>query len=252
MMKVHDDIYPTRVKVIDLPVSVVTMESALEYVSENLDRLRGEYVCAANAHTTVIAHENEEYLKIQSQSALTLPDGKPLAVVGRRKTGGPIEKVTGTHFMQNIFTDSRFAGRKHYFYGTGKEDIENMISNVRRMYPDLEICGYEPSVFRELSDAEVDELAERINAAGADFVWVALGAPRQECLMYRLKGKVNGLMTGVGGAFRILAGSIKDAPLWMQNAGLEWFYRLCKEPRRLFSRYLITNTKFIYYLLTTE
>ena len=159
-----------------------------------------------------------------------------------------MEKVTGTHFMQNIFTDPRFSGKRHYFYGTGSEDLERMIAKVREDYPELMTCGYEPSVFRELSNVEVDELAHRINEAQADFIWVAIGAPRQEILMHRLKGKVNGIMTGVGGAFNILAGRVSDAPMWMQNMGLEWLYRLLKEPRRLFKRYLVTNSKFIWYL----
>ena len=144
-----------------------------------------------------------------------------------------MEKTTGTHFMQSIFTDPRFAGKRHYFYGIKEEDLEQMIQKVRKDYPALNICGWEPSVFRELSDEEVEELAQRINEAGTDFLWVAIGAPRQEKLMYRMKGKVNCLMTGVGGAFNILAGKVNDAPMWMQNAGLEWLYRLCKEPRRI-------------------
>jgi len=125
-----------------------------------------------------------------------------------------------------------------------------MINQVCLDYPQMVICGYEPSVFRELRDDEVDALAERINAAKADFIWVALGAPRQEMLMHRLRGKVCGVMCGVGGAFNILAGIVSDAPVWMQNMGLEWFYRLIKEPKRLFRRYLVTNTKFLYYLIT--
>lgn len=240
---------PPRVDVIGVPISAVTMETALRCVAENMEALRGQYVCASNVHTTVMARENEIYREAQSESAMSLPDGKPLSVVGRKKAPCPMEKVTGTHFMQNIFTDDRFSGRKHFFYGTAKADLENMIRKVRRDYPELIICGYEPSVFRELSDMEVEELAGRINGAQADFIWVAIGAPRQELLMNRLKGKVNGIMTGVGGAFNILAGKVNDAPMWMQNAGLEWFYRLIKEPKRLFKRYLVTNSKFIWYLI---
>lgn len=233
---------------IGVPISAVTMETALACVADNLEQLRGQYVCASNVHTTVMAREDALYRKAQSESVMSLPDGKPLSVVGRKKAPCPMEKVTGTHFMQNVFTDDRFAGKKHYFYGTAKEDLENMICKVRQDYPQLNICGYEPSVFRQLSDAEVEELAGRMDEAQADFIWVAIGAPRQELLMNRLKGKVNGLMTGVGGAFNILAGKVNDAPMWMQNAGLEWFYRLIKEPKRLFKRYLVTNTKFILYL----
>lgn len=243
------DNQPPRVEVIGVPVSAVTMESALMFVAENLPQLGGEYICASNVHTTVMAREDRDYLRVQSDSVMSLPDGKPLSVVGRRKAETPMEKVTGTHFMQNIFTDSRFAGKRHYFYGTGAEDLEAMIGRVRKDYPELTICGYEPSIFRELSDEEVEELAGRMNQTRADFIWVAIGAPRQENLMYRLKGKVTGVMTGVGGAFNILAGRVGDAPGWMQNAGLEWLYRLCKEPKRLFKRYFVTNTKFIWYLL---
>lgn len=239
---------PPKVDVIGVPISAVTMETALRFVYEKLDSIRGEYICASNVHTTVMARENKNYYQAQSCSVMSLPDGKPLSVVGRKKTLQPMEKVTGTHFMQSTFTDFRFAGKKHYFYGTGRDNLERMIDKVRQDYPELNICGYEPSVFRELSDQEVAELAQRINAAQADFIWVAIGAPRQELLMLRLKGKVNGVMTGVGGAFNILAGVVNDAPMWMQNAGLEWLYRLCKEPKRLFKRYLVTNTKFVFYL----
>ena len=118
---------PPRVDVIGVPISAVTMGAALSFVAENLEALRGEYVCASNVHTTVMARENAQYLAVQSESVMSLPDGKPLSVVGRKKAPCPMEKVTGTHFMQNIFTDPRFAGKKHYFYGTGSEDLERMI-----------------------------------------------------------------------------------------------------------------------------
>lgn len=241
---------PPRVEVIGVPISAVTMETALHFISEHFEEIHGEYICASNVHTTVMAHEDPMYLKAQSESILSLPDGKPLSVVGRKKAPCPMEKVTGTHFMQSTFTDSRFSGCRHYFYGIHEKDLEDMIVQVRKDYPQLNICGYEPSIFRELSEKEVDELAERINESQADFVWVAIGAPRQELLMHRLKNKVNGIMTGVGGAFNILAGKVDDAPMWMQNAGLEWLYRLSKEPKRLFKRYLMTNSKFIWYLMT--
>jgi N-acetylglucosaminyldiphosphoundecaprenol N-acetyl-beta-D-mannosaminyltransferase len=160
-----------------------------------------------------------------------------------------MEKVTGPHFMQNIFTDPRFAGKKHFFYGTAEQTLMLMMERIQEDYPELNVCGYEPSVFRPLEEEEEEALVQRINDSDADFIWVALGAPRQELLMHRLKGRVCGLMTGVGGAFNILAGLVDDAPQWMQDAGLEWFYRLYREPGRLFRRYLVTNSKFIYYLL---
>lgn len=241
--------YPQRVNVIGVPISAVNMQESLDFLNMNLEQLRGEYICASNVHTTVMAREDSEYLKVQSESAMSLPDGKPLSVVGKRLGYSNMDKVTGTHFMQNIFSDNRFKGRKHYFYGTTFEVLEKMMCRVMKEYPEMQVCGYEASVFRELTDDEVVELAERINKNGADFIWIAIGAPRQEILMNRLKGKVKGIMTGVGGAFNILAGIVEDAPVWMQNVGLEWFYRFIKEPKRLFKRYLVTNSKFVVYLL---
>ncbi len=248
MLNIYSDC-PQRVNIIGVPISCVNMEECLNFVSKKFDDIRGEYICASNVHTTVMAHDDSSYLKAQSESVLSLPDGKPLSIVGKKCGFKNMDKVTGTHFMQNTFTDKRFKGKKHYFYGTSKETIEAMVKKVRVDYPDLEICGYEPSIFRELTDKEVDELAKRINEKNADFLWVGIGAPRQELLMNRLKGKVNSIMTGVGGAFNILAGIVNDAPQWMQNAGLEWFYRFCKEPKRLFKRYIVTNSKFLYLLI---
>ena len=238
---------PIRVNVIDVPISVVNLDIALKFVEDNLDNIRGEYICASNAHTTVMAHENREYMNIQSSSLMSLPDGKPLANTGNKKGYKEMEKTTGLHFMQAIFESNKLKDCKHYFYGNNKENLDLMIEKVKEKYPNLNICGYEPSIFRELTDKEVDELAERINNSKADFVWVGIGAPKQEKLMYRLNGKTNSIMTGVGGAFNILADIVNDAPKWMQKAGLEWFYRLIKDPKRLFKRYLITNSKFIWY-----
>ncbi len=238
---------PERVNVIGVPISAVNIETALKFLYENFDETRGNYICASNAHTTVMAHEDSEYLKVQSESIMSLPDGKPLSVVGKKKGFKEMEKTTGPHFMMSTFTDERFKDKKHYFYGSTEENINLLVKKVKEDYPDLNICGYEPSIFRELDEKDLEELIERINKSNADFVWIGIGAPRQEKLMYRLKGKTNSVMTGVGGAFNILAGLVEDAPKWMQNAGLEWFYRLIKDPKRLFKRYVVTNSKFIWY-----
>lgn len=238
-----------RINVIGVPISVVNLESSINFVINNFENIRGQYICASNVHTTVMAHEDKNYLKVQSESIMSLPDGKPLSIVGKKNGYKEMEKTTGTHFMIRTFTDERLKGKKHYFYGNTKENIELMIKKVKEDYPNLNICGYEPSIFRELSDEEINELADRINSSEADFVWIGTGAPRQEILMNKLKYKVNSLMVGVGGAFNILAGLVNDAPKWMQKCCLEWFYRFIKDPKRLFKRYLVTNSKFIYYYL---
>ena len=103
-----------------------------------------------------------------------------------------------------------------------------------------------------MSSEEEEELAQRINSTNPDFVWVALGAPRQELFCNRNVSRINGLMIGVGGAFNILSGLIPEAPQWMQRLSLEWFYRFLQEPKRLFKRYTVTNFKFIWYLISKK
>ena len=238
-----------RVDVIGVPITATNMEEFLGVVGTRLDDLRGEYVCVSNAHACVMAHDDPAYWACQAESAISVPDGKPLSVVGRKEVP-TMGRVTGPDLMREIFAVSAERGWRHYFYGNRQENLDALRAALLRDYPGLPICGMEPSVFRPLTDAEKGELCGRIDAAGTDFCWVALGAPRQEVLMHDLKGRTRSLMVGVGGAFNVLAGIVPEAPRWMQNASLEWLYRLIQEPGRLFRRYAVTNTKFIWYQLT--
>lgn len=238
-----------RVNIIDVPISAVNMKSCLYYIFKDFDMVRGKYICVSNVHTTVIAHDDPKYYKVQAESFMSIPDGKPLSLVGK-KTYPKMDRVTGPDLMRQIFKESQKRSFRHYFYGNTKENLEELIKVIKKDWPWINICGYEPSVFRDMSDEEEEELVKRINDSSPDFVWVALGAPRQELFCYRMMNRINGLMIGVGGAFNVLAGIVPEAPIWMQKLSLEWFYRFMQEPRRLFKRYAITNTKFIWYLVT--
>ena len=240
--------YPPRVEIIGVPISAVNMDSCLEFIFNNWEAAHGNYICVSNVHTTVMAHDDKKYYKVQAESMLSVPDGKPLSVVGKKQYS-EMDRVTGPDFMRKIFEESKNRKIKHFFYGSTQENIDALIKKIKNEYPWVNIVGSEPSVFRDMSEQEEKELAERINLTEADFVWVALGAPRQELFCYRNEGKISGIMVGVGGAFSVLAGTIPEAPQWMQNMSLEWLYRLIQEPKRLFKRYAITNTKFIWYLL---
>lgn len=239
---------PPRVPIIGVPITATNLDDCVAYLRQNIDLARGRYVCVSNVHTTVMARETPSYFDVQNGSMMAIPDGKPLSVIGR-KTAPGMERVSGPQLMKTIFEDSEDAGFRHYFYGGDQNTIDQLVSALGRAYPEMAIAGHEPSVFRELTDQEVDELSQRIDEAHSDFVWVGIGAPRQEYLCARLSGKTNAVLVGVGGAFNIFAGITPNAPKWMQDSGLEWFYRLLQEPRRLFKRYLTTNTKFISYLL---
>lgn len=238
-----------RVMVIGVPISAVNMESAIANIFEDLNAAKGQYICASNVHTTVTAHDDPEYYRVQAESFMSVPDGKPLSLIGRKKYP-EMDRVTGTDLMKRIFEESKTRNLKHFFYGNHQDKLDALADTLHRDYPWLNIAGMEPSVFRDMTESEEQELADRINATNPDFVWVALGAPRQEKFCYRMRGRIHGLMIGVGGAFNVLSGYIPEAPKWMQNIGMEWFYRFIKEPKRLFKRYMITIPKFIWYLFS--
>lgn len=238
-----------RVPVIDVPITGTNMSDCIDFLAEHINNLHGEYICVSNAHTSVMAHDDPSYWACQAESLMSVPDGKPLSVVGR-KTVDSMDRVTGPDLMREIFEISSQYGWNHYFYGNEQKNLDALKQSLLRDYPNLHIAGMEPSVFRPLSEIEKAELSNRIADSGADFAWIALGAPRQEVLMHELKGGPQPLMIGVGGAFNVLAGVVPEAPIWMQNLSLEWLYRLIQEPKRLFKRYLVTNTKFLFYQFT--
>lgn len=238
-----------RTPIIDVPITATNMGDALAFISEHLTEIKGEYICVSNAHTTVMAHDDPAYYRVQTESLMSVPDGKPLSVVGR-KAVPTMSRVTGPDLMREVFEVSAERGYRHYLYGNTRENLDALVETLERDYPGIDICGAEPSVFRDMTPLEEAELAGRINRTEPDFVWVALGAPRQECFCHRMRGSIDGLMVGVGGAFNILAGITPEAPVWMQNLSLEWLYRLIQEPKRLFGRYFVTNSKFMFYQVT--
>lgn len=241
----------SRVSILGVRISVVDPARALAAVTKNLDAWRGEYVTACNVHATVSAHDDAAFCAAENGAVLALPDGKPLTIVQRRRGVPNAGHVPITTLMESVLADSAAHGWRHYFYGSTEHTQELLKEKLRQAYPGITIVGSEPSVFRALSAAENDALVARINAARPDFVWVGLGVPRQELWMADNRGRIQALMLGVGGGFDVLAGNVLRAPKWMQTLCLEWLFRLLQEPKRLFRRYFVTNTRFLY-LLTKE
>lgn len=228
-------------------IAAINMEWLLNFTDKYIGELSGDYLCVSNVHTTVTAYENKDYRAIQNGGIMAIPDGGPLSSVGRRRGFQKMERTTGPGFMQEIFRISAARGYRHYFYGATPETLEKLRQNLYKDYPGLKIAGMYSPPFRPLSREEDARVVEEINGAKADFVWVGLGAPKQEYWMAAHQGRVQGFMVGVGAGFDYFAGNISRAPQWMQRHNLEWLYRLFQDPRRLFKRYLVTNTKFIWY-----
>lgn len=223
-----------RVDIIGVPISAVNMEIVIDNIFENLEATRGQYICVSNSHSTVMAHDDPDYFRVQAESFMSVPDGKPLSVIGKKQFP-EMDRVTGADLMRRIFEESRERELKHFFYGDKQEVLDKMKDALFQTYPWLNIVGMEPSAFRDMTDQEEEALKDRINRTNPDFVWIALGAPRQENFCFRMKGRINALMIGVGGTFNVMAGTVSEVPVWMENLCLEWFYRFVQEPRRLFS-----------------
>ena len=226
-------------------INVTNMSDTIKYIGEHLDDLRGKYICVSNVHTTVMSYENEEYRKIQNGAAMALPDGAPLSSYSRRKGYKQAQRVTGPDLMLELFAISKEKGYRHYFYGATEETLQSMKEVLERDYPGIQIAGMYAPPFRALTPQEDAQIVAKINEARPDFIWIGLGAPKQEEWMYQHMGQLQGVLIGVGAGFDYLAGYIKRAPRWMQRMSLEWLYRLLQDPKRLWRRYFTSNVKFI-------
>lgn len=226
-------------------ISVTNMEKTVNKIKDNLNDWSGKYICVSNVHTTVTASEDEDYKSIQNKAVIALPDGGPLSKFSREQGYSGAARVTGPDLMQRLLKESVKYGWKHYFYGSTQETLDKLKKVIDERYPGTNVVGMMSPPFRSLTASEDAAIIKEINEAEPDFIWVGLGAPKQEIWMAAHEDKVKGLMIGVGAAFDYECGNIKRAPQWMQKRNLEWLFRLMQDPHRLLSRYLKTNTKYL-------
>lgn len=236
---------PFTNRILGVNIAITNMQETVNLIMDHLEDIRGQFICLSNVHTTVMAEKDAEYRKIQNSAFLALPDGSPLALVQRLRGYRSAEQVAGPDLMPALWKATEHTAYSHYFYGSTPETIEALQKNLGSRYPELKIAGMEAPPFRPLTEEEDRQTVERINASGADFVWVGLGAPKQEKWMYEHRGRIHGVMFGVGAGFDFHAGTVKRAPDWMRRHYLEWLYRLVQDPKRLWKRYVQTNGKFL-------
>ena len=241
-----------RCTILNTNINVTNMEEVLSIFDNSLEEMRGDYICVANVHTTVMAFRDESYRKIQNESYMTLPDGKPLSMVSKRRGYENAGRVPGPDLMPKIFELSESKKYRHFFYGSTENTLQRLREKIEKKYPYLDIAGMYSPPFRKLSEEEDREIIKMINDAKPDFVWVALGAPKQEIWMAEHKSRINAVMIGVGAAFDFEAGTVKRAPKWMQELCLEWLHRIMQDPKRLIPRYVNTNLSFMWNVYKEE
>jgi N-acetylglucosaminyldiphosphoundecaprenol N-acetyl-beta-D-mannosaminyltransferase len=210
-------------------------------------RARG-YVTVNNTHTMMEGFWNADYRRIINGSYLSIPDGKPLQVVGKLKGKKEISRLFGPSVMEKFIDWGRADNIKHFFLGSSQENLDKLKQEIERKYPGTKIAGMISPPYLPIEEWDNNVFLAEINYQKPDFIWVGLGAPKQERWMSENDNKVsNGLLFGIGAGFDYLAGNTRHAPDWMKRSSLEWLYRLVQEPRRLWKRYFTTIPPFIFF-----
>ncbi|HUR47298.1 MAG TPA: WecB/TagA/CpsF family glycosyltransferase, partial [Candidatus Saccharimonadales bacterium] len=235
-----------KVNVLGVGVSDITRRSGLERVMEAIERRKRAYVCVTSVHGVMEAQQDERLRKILNDAYLCTPDGMPMVWMGKLQGHKGIRRVYGPDLMLDVCEASARTATKHFFYGGHDGVTVELRQKLTERFPGLNVVGtYEPP-FRPLNAEEAEALRKQVEETKPDIFWVGLSTPKQERFMAEYLPKLNvTLMIGVGAAFDFHTGRVKQAPRWMQDAGLEWFYRVLQEPRRLAPRYLKNNPPFL-------
>jgi N-acetylglucosaminyldiphosphoundecaprenol N-acetyl-beta-D-mannosaminyltransferase len=240
----------TRVNILGVGVSTVNMEVALRQTETLLDRGEKGYVCVTGVHGIMEAQSDEAFRDILNRSFLTTPDGMPTVWLGRIHGFKDMNRVYGPDYMANLCERSVARGYKHFLYGGKPGVAEELRSELTRRFPGLQIVGTYTPPFRPLNSDEENALRSQLETSQADVLWCGLSTPKQERFISSYYDRMPvKLMVGVGAAFDLLSGNLDEAPDWMKRSGLQWLYRLIKEPRRLWRRYLLNNPKFAWLTL---
>jgi N-acetylglucosaminyldiphosphoundecaprenol N-acetyl-beta-D-mannosaminyltransferase len=240
------------IEVLGIPLYDSGMKKAVQHI---IDICLGHHkenrcVSATGAHGLVFAKKNQEFANILKSFYINLPDGRPNAIVGKIKGAKDMEQCTGPDFFMNIMKATSQTQVKHYFCG-GKEGVaEELKLNCEKKFGNNNIVGLYSPPFRLMTNEELKVLGDEINAKNTDIVWIGLSTPKQEFFARRLCQYVNvHFIITVGAAFDFHSNKIREAPWIFQFLCLEWFYRLCIDPKRLWRRYLEIVPKFIFYNL---
>lgn len=232
-------------RVLTAPIDVVDWHQAVSNLIIWGSSHKSSVVCICNVHMTVTAGQDKELGQVLAAADMVTPDGAPVAWAIRRAGYDSQERINGPDLMWRYLAEAERLGQVVFFYGGMEETLVALKAAMLAAFPNLNIGGMVSPPFRALTADEDQAYVDQINAAGTAVLFVGLGCPKQEKWMEAHRGRIHAVMVGVGAAFDYHAGTLKRAPAWMQKAGLEWFHRLCSEPRRLWKRYLVTNTLFI-------
>jgi N-acetylglucosaminyldiphosphoundecaprenol N-acetyl-beta-D-mannosaminyltransferase len=231
--------------VLGVPIDIVSSAEAVDRVQRWAARGESRVVCICNVHSVITARQQPEFLAAVAGADLATPDGAPVAWMLRRLGVHGQQRVSGPDLMLDYCAAAAVTSEPVFLLGSTQRTLELLQARLVTRFPGLRIAGSLSPPFRPLTAEDDERIAAAIAASGARTVWVSLGCPKQELWMSRQRGRIPAPMIGVGAAFDFHAGTVRRAPGWMQRSGLEWLHRLLSEPRRLWRRYLVTNTAFV-------
>jgi N-acetylglucosaminyldiphosphoundecaprenol N-acetyl-beta-D-mannosaminyltransferase len=235
------DLIGVKVSAIQIPQILAQIQTWINTQSY------GHYIIVANTHVLMEGRVNADLHQAIEQASMVIPDGMPLIVVGRMRGFSLPKRAYGPDLLLAALADSNAKGWRHYFYGSTPQILAGIQDQIKKHWPQVTIAGMYSPPFRNLTNQEDRVVIERINSVRPDILWVGLGCPKQECWIAEHQHVLDvPVMLGVGQAFDILAGAKAKAPAWMQSHGLEWLFRFMQEPRRLWKRYLIYGSQFIF------
>jgi len=238
---------PETASVLGVPLALTDYEATLAWIEAMVAERRRGYVCVCNVHTVMASREDPALRSALSGSALNVPDGQPLVWAVNALGHSLQRRVYGPELMAQACARAAESGLRFYLYGGRSQGaLFQLALNLRHRYPGIKIVGGYSPPHRPLTPEERDAVAAEINHSRADVVWVGIGVPKQEKWMDEMRPRLDApVLIGVGAAFDFHAGLVRQAPNWIQDAGLEWAFRLAHEPRRLWRRYTRYNPRFL-------
>ena len=243
----HDnEIDRRRVPVLGLDVDLCSYDEAIDKIVELARAGSGGYVCVANVHVAIEARDDPKFEDLVNGADLVLPDGTPLVWMQRLQGNETAQQVRGPSLMPMLMKHAEVENLKIGFLGGRPEILERVVARAKEDFPRLDIAFQQSPPFRQLTDEEKKETRQAINDSKVQILFVGLGCPKQERWMAENRDHVDAVTIGVGAAFDLYAGNIREAPPMISRLGLEWMFRLVQEPRRLFSRDLLVNPRFVW------
>ena len=236
-------------RILGVSIHATSYKAAVTQITSWAEMNESRYVCVANVHMVMEAYDSRSFMQVVNDADLVTPDGMPLVWAMRRLGIPDQERVYGPELMLKLIEASAQNSIPIGFYGSSPKVLESLANGIKEKYHSIDLTYSFSPPFHPLSEEEDTRIINEINSSGVHILFVGLGCPKQERWMAQHKGKIFSVMVGVGAAFDFHAGAKPQAPICMQQRGLEWVYRLFKEPRRLWKRYLYHNPRFMLLVL---